>query len=98
MDKPLNVNMAGAKEIADAKIPAIGKEQAREIVKYRDENGPFGAWDDLGSVPGITDEMIDNLKEAATLGEDDTEDDEDAGDGDGAGGEDDSSGDSEDLE
>ena len=52
MAAPVNVNTADAKTIADA-LSGIGQKKAEAIVKYRTENGPFKAVDDLTHVSGI---------------------------------------------
>lgn len=48
---PLNLNAAGAEELTA--LPGIGEELAERIVRYREENGPFAAVEDLTKVSGI---------------------------------------------
>lgn len=48
---PLNLNTAGAEELTA--LPGIGEELAARIVRYREENGPFGTVEDLTKVSGI---------------------------------------------
>ena len=48
----VNLNTATAKEIAD-NVPGIGQKLAEEIVKYRQDKGPFNSVDELGKVPGM---------------------------------------------
>lgn len=56
----LNVNKAPAEKIAaDLKVP---KETAEAIVAYREKNGPFKLWDDLGKVPGVDLKKIQDKK------------------------------------
>jgi competence ComEA-like helix-hairpin-helix protein len=60
----LNINTAGEEKLAQ--VPGIGPERAQKIVQSR----PFNDWDDLKQkVEGISDSMIDTLKQAgATVG------------------------------
>ena len=47
----VNLNAASADELDT--LPMIGLKRARQIVAFRQANGPFGAVDDLKNVPGI---------------------------------------------
>ena len=47
----INLNTATVKELAQLK--RIGLKYAERIVKYRDENGPFKATEDIMKVPGV---------------------------------------------
>lgn len=49
----INVNVASADEL-DA-LPMIGLKRAKQIVAFRDANGPFGTVDELKNVQGIGD-------------------------------------------
>lgn len=52
------------------KIPGLGRDRAEKIINYRDENGDFEDWDDVKSIPGFSDELIDTLKKSgAAVGE-----------------------------
>lgn len=50
------LNIASQQELA--KIPLIGAHHAYNMVRHR----PFRSWDDLKRSPGITDELIEELK------------------------------------
>jgi competence protein ComEA len=58
---PVDVNSASAQEIADA-LQGIGAKKAAAIVAYREQNGPFGAVEDLVNVPGIGPKLLENNK------------------------------------
>ena len=48
----INLNTAGAKEIADA-LTGVGLKKARAIVAYRSNHGEFNKIEELASVKGI---------------------------------------------
>ncbi|MGR4990770.1 ComEA family DNA-binding protein [Vibrio rotiferianus] len=48
----VNVNTASAEELATL-LKGIGLKKARDIVEYRQENGPFKTAADLSNVKGI---------------------------------------------
>ena len=48
----INLNKAGAKEIAGA-LNGIGIKKAKAIVEYREKHGDFKAVEELASVKGI---------------------------------------------
>jgi len=48
----INVNKAGAKEIAKA-LKGVGMKKAQAIVEYREKHGNFKAVEELASVKGI---------------------------------------------
>ena len=58
---PLDLNTA-TREQLDA-LPRIGPALADRIVAWREQNGRFTSVDDLGSVPGIGDKMLANLRD-----------------------------------
>lgn len=68
--RTLNLNEATVDEIVEADVEQVDEERAEDLVRYRDEHGPFRSWDDVKCVPGFSDRMVQNLREAgATLGE-----------------------------
>jgi len=46
----LDLNTATEKELTG--IRGVGKDYGKKIVDYRNQNGPFGSWDDLKLIPG----------------------------------------------
>lgn len=56
----VNINMAGKEELEV--ILGLGPDMAEDIINYREVNGPFRSWDDLKNIEGITDSMIDELR------------------------------------
>jgi len=40
----------------------MGKDHAKKIIEYRNQNGPFKSWEDLKRVPGLPGNMLDTLK------------------------------------
>jgi competence ComEA-like helix-hairpin-helix protein len=49
------------------RIPGIGFIHAQRIVNYRTTSGPFKDMDELEKVPGLTPEMVDDLKDYLTV-------------------------------
>lgn len=54
---PVNVNTADAQTIADS-LSGIGLKKAEAIIKYRQENGPFKAAQELTNVSGIGEKTV----------------------------------------
>ena len=50
------------------RLPGIGEKRARDIVAYREENGPFQTLDELTNVSGIGPVILENLREYVTTG------------------------------
>lgn len=63
----VDINTATAEQMEKG-LKGIGPAKAAAIVKYRSDNGPFKAVDDLINVPGIGDKTVAGLKNAATVG------------------------------
>ena len=49
-----------------SKVKEIGEAKANDIIKYREENGPFESIEDLKKVPGIGDNLFAQIKEDIT--------------------------------
>ena len=49
--RKVNLNAASADELDT--LPMIGLKRAKQIIAFREANGPFGAIDDLKNVLGI---------------------------------------------
>ena len=60
MTKNLDLNTATEQELSG--IQGIGKDYAKKIVDYRNQNGPFESWEDLENVQGLPGTMVDTLK------------------------------------
>lgn len=57
---PINVNMAGVSELEQ--LPGIGPALAQDIVRWRDEHGPFSMPEDLLQIGGITPAKLDAIR------------------------------------
>ncbi len=55
---PVNINKAGAEEIAAA-LNGVGIKKAREIVTFREKHGAFKSVEQLVDVKGIGDKMVE---------------------------------------
>ena len=62
LDKPLRINSASAKEIAD-KLEGIGEAIAQRIVLRRQKHGPFQDFEQLKSVSGVGTAKIEANKQ-----------------------------------
>lgn len=64
--KTINLNSASQSELAGLRM--IGASKAKDLIAYRNENGPFENWNDLKKVPGFSSQLIQDLKNSgATL-------------------------------
>jgi len=66
-----NINTAGAQELSV--LPGIGDELAVRIVKYREENGPFGTIEEIMDVPGIGEGRFAEMRDRIFTGQFDGE-------------------------
>ena len=64
--QPVNVNSAGAEEIAEA-LKGVGLSKAEAIVNYRNEHGQFKHVDELVNVKGIGIRTVDINREYILL-------------------------------
>jgi competence protein ComEA len=64
--EPVNINTADAEALASA-INGVGIKKAREIIAYRQQNGPFGSVDDLTRVSGIGTQTVEKSRENLTV-------------------------------
>ena len=55
----VNINTCTAEELA--KLPSIGETRARNIIRYREENGPFRSIADIMQVSGIGESIFDRI-------------------------------------
>jgi comEA protein len=63
--KPVNINTAGLMEIEA--LPFLGIERSKDIIEYRDKNGPFKDLDELTNISGIGAKTLEKLKPLITL-------------------------------
>lgn len=61
----VSINNATLEELQT--LPGIGEEKAKNIISYREENGPFTAIEDLTKIPGIGESIFAKIKENITL-------------------------------
>lgn len=61
------VNLNTADSAALDTLPRIGPAMAARIIEWRDANGRFTSVEDLLSVPGIGDKMLETLRELVTV-------------------------------
>ena len=64
-EKQIDLNAASLAQLE--KIPGIGFIHAQRIVNYRAKNGPFKEFDELEKVPGITADMVSDIKPYLTI-------------------------------
>ena len=60
----ININTATAQELQE--LPGIGESIANEIIKYREENGPFLTKRGIMKVKGIGEKMYEEIKSMIT--------------------------------
>ena len=60
MSKNLDLNTATEQELSG--IQGIGRDNAKKIVEYRNQHGPFNSWEDVKKLPGMAGGMLDTLK------------------------------------
>ena len=61
----VSINTATKEELMT--LPGIGEAKAKEIINYRDKNGPFKTIEDLKKVTGIGDNIFAQIKENITV-------------------------------
>jgi competence protein ComEA len=61
----IDLNTADVSELSV--IEGLGYERAQDIVDYRDDNGGFETLDELLEVPGITEEMVELLRDSGVM-------------------------------
>lgn len=59
-DDLVDVNTATREQLEA--LPGIGAKTASDIIRERDENGPYGSVDDLNRVPSMTASLLGKLK------------------------------------
>ena len=66
IDITVNINTAEEAELATL-LSGVGLKKAQEIVRYRNENGPFEKAEDLAQVKGIGPTMVDKNRSRIKL-------------------------------
>ena len=61
----ININFADAEELE--KITGVGPSTAKNILKYRDENGPFTSIEDIENVTGIGEAKFASMESEITV-------------------------------
>lgn len=64
-EEKINVNTATEAELQT--ISGIGAKKAQEIIRFRDEQGPFKTVEELKNVPGIGEKTVESLKDMLTV-------------------------------
>jgi competence protein ComEA len=62
----ININQASEAELLS--LPGIGPALAERIRQRRDTEGPFQSIDELSEISGISDRMVSEIREHATVG------------------------------
>lgn len=62
----VNINTAPAADLIA--LPGIGEALAARVIEYREQHGPFQTLEELAEVSGISDRMVDELRDLITLG------------------------------
>ncbi|GAB4316241.1 ComEA family DNA-binding protein [Pseudothermotoga lettingae] len=60
-NKKVNINRADLEKLSE--LPGIGEVKASEIIKFREQNGPFEKPEDLLEVPGIGPKTLDKIRD-----------------------------------
>lgn len=61
----IDLNRADAATLES--LPGIGPVKAREIIRYRRENGTFGDWEELLEVKGIGEKTLEKIRRKGSL-------------------------------
>ncbi|MBQ7359175.1 MAG: ComEA family DNA-binding protein [Lachnospiraceae bacterium] len=61
----VNINTATLEQLKD--LPGIGEKRARDIVSYRESNGPFASIEDIQKISGIKAAIYEKIKDLITV-------------------------------
>ncbi len=64
--EPVNINTADAEALAAA-INGVGIKKARDIVSFRQKNGPFESVDELTQVSGVGTQTVEKSRAKLTV-------------------------------
>ncbi len=65
LETPVNINDANLLEIEA--LPYLGIERAKDIIEYREKNGPFKSLEELTNISGIGAKTLEKLKPLITI-------------------------------
>ena len=66
-DKGMQLDLNTASRDDFMQVEGMGAHTAEQIIRYREENGPFHNAEELRQVPGIGDATFNRLKEAVSV-------------------------------
>jgi competence protein ComEA len=61
----VNINTAGMEELCT--IPWVGESIAKDIIEFREKNGPFKKTEDIMKIPGIKQNKYNKMKDSITV-------------------------------
>lgn len=67
MDNKVDLNRASDNDVMN--IHGISDAVAIQIIYYRNRKGRISRWEDLENLPGLSESILNTLKERATLGQ-----------------------------
>jgi DNA uptake protein ComE-like DNA-binding protein len=62
---PVELNLVGAAELS--LLPGVSDELARELVRRRENMGPFRSWDEVRAVKGMSPAALEVLMDRTVL-------------------------------
>ena len=63
----ININVASVETLA--LLPGIGVERAKQIIDYREQNGPFTHIEQLRSIEGLGEKRFNDIAKYITVGD-----------------------------
>lgn len=64
-DNRVNINTASAERLRS--LNGIGEAKAAAIIEYREQNGDFSSVDELLNVSGISEKILENIRDKITV-------------------------------
>jgi comEA protein len=68
-DEPQRIDINRAEAWLLEALPGIGPSKAQAIIDYRQQNGGFGHIAEITEVPGIGQDIYDDIKDKITVGD-----------------------------